>query len=854
MKDEPDHHSPRNDASAQKIENLVQANVVHGGVHVGGRGPGRPSPQDDAAEQLAHAVSAQWVRELELRRAYDPQPLQVHWHVVDSDLADHRDNIERRADSTRRELGDLSGSFAAVEDVYRMVPSERLLVLGGPGSGKTVLAIHFVLSVLQARGSAADRVPVLFNLGGWNPAVALRDWLADQLTVDYPMGRRLAVELLDGNRILPVLDGFDEIVDGFHQAALAELSSTTMPFLLTSRVDEFSAAVSVTGRRLSRAAVVQLDRIGIEDLAGYLPLTTRRTTTVGHHEVPMWTALLDEVGHAADRPGSRNFLDALATPLMATLARAVYSDDPRRDPAELLDAERFPTARAIEEHLLASFVPATYYSATGKDPAKIRRHEQWFGFLARHLDDLGTFDLAWWRLAEAVPRPTRSLLMGAFAALASGLPIALALFLFSVPGYTHVLVGGVVGGAVLLATWSGRRVLAGAAFAVTTAAVLGSIALSKGVGRDTIVFGATATGAVAAVLYWLAGRSTPVPSYIRLSLRMPPQALAREIRFGFWGGVIALACSFFFRLAEPEEDPLRLYKLLGSAALGIFYGLYTAAISGISFRWHTGRAVGWIAISTSLWLAAYFLLHPSQGPLGFILSSPAAVAIGVVLSMYTTENPGSSGSETRFSVKTLGLVIGGGLAGGLCGTLFGVTQLVSGTYDTHSYNPIQYLVGTSVAGIVSGTLAGLIARVTVSGVRSIKDFERNVDLNTAISPIFLLRLDRKNSLLNALVYVIPLSALTMVLFTPTRGVAAGLTTTAVVALVIGILAGVSARAWGRWVIVTRFWLPLTGRLPWRLTRFLTDAHRLGVLRQVGAVYQFRHARLQAYLAHNYSNE
>jgi hypothetical protein len=31
-------------------------------------------------------------------------------------------------------------------------------------------------------------------------------------------------------------------------------------------------------------------------------------------------------------------------------------------------------------------------------------------------------------------------------------------------------------------------------------------------------------------------------------------------------------------------------------------------------------------------------------------------------------------------------------------------------------------------------------------------------------------------------------------------------------------------------------------------RFLADAHRRAVLRQVGAVYQFRHARLQDNLA------
>jgi hypothetical protein len=51
-----------------------------------------------------------------------------------------------------------------------------------------------------------------------------------------------------------------------------------------------------------------------------------------------------------------------------------------------------------------------------------------------------------------------------------------------------------------------------------------------------------------------------------------------------------------------------------------------------------------------------------------------------------------------------------------------------------------------------------------------------------------------------------------------------------------------------WFAVTRSWLAARGRLPWRLTVFLEDARRRGVLRQMGAVYQFRHARLQDHLA------
>jgi hypothetical protein len=65
-------------------------------------------------------------------------------------------------------------------------------------------------------------------------------------------------------------------------------------------------------------------------------------------------------------------------------------------------------------------------------------------------------------------------------------------------------------------------------------------------------------------------------------------------------------------------------------------------------------------------------------------------------------------------------------------------------------------------------------------------------------------------------------------------------------LTVGV-AGVVSRAWGNFCLV-RVWLALRGHLPWRLMRFLDDAHRRGVLRQTGAVYQFRHARLQDQLA------
>ena len=57
----------------------------------------------------------------------------------------------------------------------------------------------------------------------------------------------------------------------------------------------------------------------------------------------------------------------------------------------------------------------------------------------------------------------------------------------------------------------------------------------------------------------------------------------------------------------------------------------------------------------------------------------------------------------------------------------------------------------------------------------------------------------------------------------------------------------SQTAWPSYMLTT-WWLAFHHHLPWSLMSFLADAHQRGVLRQAGAVYQFRHIGLQRRLA------
>jgi hypothetical protein len=72
-------------------------------------------------------------------------------------------------------------------------------------------------------------------------------------------------------------------------------------------------------------------------------------------------------------------------------------------------------------------------------------------------------------------------------------------------------------------------------------------------------------------------------------------------------------------------------------------------------------------------------------------------------------------------------------------------------------------------------------------------------------------------------------------------------------LLIGLIISLQQTAWPLFGL-TRIWLALRHRLPWRLMAFLIDVHQRGVLRQAGAVYQFQHIELQRRLANRDAKE
>ena len=369
-----------------------------------------PQAVSDAADHLALVIEPRLRDEEEHLRLHDPVALPLRWRPATEWLGDHWANIrDSRVGATTPSPLELTGDLDDIAGTYRRIPSGRLVVLGGAGAGKSVLALRFAGDILRGRAHG-DPVPVLVSLGSWNPTTtSLRSWLTGMLLRDHPAlaravpgGTTLADALVSTGQVLPVLDGFDELAPGLRVAALRALNITSLPFLLTSRGKEYEDAVADVDV-LTRAAVVELVALTPDDLIHYLPRTARPTTGDNGRgaSATAWDGVLRALRERPRSPANARLSQVLITPLMVSLARTVYSDA-ARDPAELLDADRFPTAPAIEAHLLDNFLPTVYRESAGRPRCDTDRVTEWLTYLADHLRRRDTTDLAWWHLVDAV--------------------------------------------------------------------------------------------------------------------------------------------------------------------------------------------------------------------------------------------------------------------------------------------------------------------------------------------------------------------------------------------------------------------------------------------------------------------
>lgn len=148
-------------------------------------------------------------------------------------------------------------------------------------------------------------------------------------------------------------------------------------------------------------------------------------------------------------------------------------------------------------------------------------------------------------------------------------------------------------------------------------------------------------------------------------------------------------------------------------------------------------------------------------------------------------------------------------------------------------------------GVVFPLLAGLSLGI---GQRLVTWSEIPSKEGRASTPMANWRADRTLNLLR-LVLGASLAAIVSVGGALTVGLTGGFLVGMLLAVFVGLIEG-RCHAWLAYLIATTR-LAFRRHLPRRLMPFLDDMHRIGLLRAVGPIYQFRHAELQDHLAEQY---
>lgn len=121
-----------------------------------------------------------------------------------------------------------AGGFEQLYDYY-LNSLKRLLIIGEPGSGKTVLLLRFAQKLIGIAKQSPDfPVPIILNLSSWrNNSEGFSEWLEQNLVYaagEYGASKQQAKQLAKSNEILLLLDGLDEIPEMHRASCLRQLS------------------------------------------------------------------------------------------------------------------------------------------------------------------------------------------------------------------------------------------------------------------------------------------------------------------------------------------------------------------------------------------------------------------------------------------------------------------------------------------------------------------------------------------------------------------------------------------------------------------------------------------------------
>jgi DNA polymerase III delta prime subunit len=210
--------------------------------------------------------------------------------------------------------------------------SGRLLILGSPGAGKTTTLLELARELMEeAKEDDSKPLPYWFEMAGWTAGQSLGDYLSAELNLDRAVGR----VLIDSGRVLPLLDGLDELRDvGLIRSGMAAINE----FL----GDGYGQRDAVVCCRTRDYELAQEQLTALNGAVQLQPLTKPQIEAYLEHigKTRLWEQInqVSEMQQLLDSVDDHNEPGLLRMPLFISLAAQVFEEGtPLRGKEDLLD-------------------------------------------------------------------------------------------------------------------------------------------------------------------------------------------------------------------------------------------------------------------------------------------------------------------------------------------------------------------------------------------------------------------------------------------------------------------------------------------------------------------------------------